>query len=146
MHDDLTATANITINASLAKVWEALINPEVIRRYMFGATVASDWKQGSPITWKGEWKGKPYEDKGRILELRPQARLRYSHFSPLSGVPDLPGNYHNVTVDVSGAQMARPARSPAAPTTTSAASATSRFGRRFGAGMGSVAAAIDAEL
>ena len=101
MHDDLAATANITINAPLAKVWDALIDPEVIRRYMFGATVVSDWKQGSPITWKGEWKGKPYEDKGRILELRPQARLRYSHFSPLSGVPDVPENYHNVTIDVS---------------------------------------------
>jgi uncharacterized protein YndB with AHSA1/START domain len=101
MHDDLTATANITVHASLAKVWDALINPELIKRYMFGATVVSDWKQGSPITWKGEWKGKPYEDKGRVLELQPQARLRYSHFSPLAGVPDLPENYHNVTIDVS---------------------------------------------
>ena len=53
MHDDLTATANITIDASLAKVWDALINPEVIKRYMFGATVVSDWKQGSPITVEG---------------------------------------------------------------------------------------------
>ena len=101
MHDDLTATANITIHASLAKVWDALINPELIKRYMFGATVVSDWKQGSPIIWKGEWKGKPYQDKGVILELKPPSRLRYSHFSPLSGVPDAPENYHNVTIDVS---------------------------------------------
>jgi len=102
MHDDLIATASITIHASLAKVWDALISPELIKRYMFGTTVVSDWKQGSSITWKGEWKGKPYEDKGRILELRPKARLRYSHFSPMAGLPDLLENYHSVTVDVSG--------------------------------------------
>ena len=56
---------------------------------------------GSPIAWKGEWKGKPFEDKGRILELRPEERLRYSHFSPLSGAPDKPENYHQVTIDLS---------------------------------------------
>jgi uncharacterized protein YndB with AHSA1/START domain len=101
MNDDLTAKANVTIHAPIAKVWDALVNPQVIKRYMFGATAVSDWKEGSPIAWKGEWKGKPFEDKGRILELRPQERLRYSHFSPLSGAPDKPENYHQVTIDLS---------------------------------------------
>jgi uncharacterized protein YndB with AHSA1/START domain len=67
---------------------------------MFGATVVSDWKVGSPIAWKGEWKGKPFEDKGRILEVQREKRLRYSHFSPLSGVLDRPENYHTVTIEV----------------------------------------------
>ena len=101
MNDDLTAKANVTIHAPIAKVWDALVNPQVIKRYMFGATAVSDWKEGSPIAWKGEWKGKPFEDKGRILELRPQERLRYSHFSPLSGAPDKPENYHQVTIELS---------------------------------------------
>ena len=100
MNDDLTAKADITIHAPIAKVWDALVNPELIKRYMFGATVVSDWKEGSPIAWKGEWKGKPYEDKGRILELRSQRRLQYSHFSPLSGAPDRPESYHKVTIDL----------------------------------------------
>ena len=100
MNEDLTAKADVTIHAPIAKVWDALVNPELIKRYMFGTTVVSDWKEGSPISWKGEWKGKPYEDKGRILELRPQERLRYSHFSPLSGAPDRPESYHNVTIDL----------------------------------------------
>lgn len=101
MNEDLTAKATITIHAPIAKVWDALINPQVIKHYMFGATAVSDWKEGSPIAWKGEWKGKPFEDKGRILELRSERRLRYSHFSPLSGAPDKPENYHQVTIDLS---------------------------------------------
>jgi uncharacterized protein YndB with AHSA1/START domain len=101
MNKDLTAKANVTIHAPIAKVWDALVNPQVIKRYMFGAIAVSDWKVGSPIAWKGEWKGKPFEDKGRILELRPEERLRYSHFSPLSGTPDKPENYHQVTIELS---------------------------------------------
>lgn len=101
MNEDLIAKAQVTIHAPIAKVWDALVNPEVIKRYMFGATAVSDWKEGSPIVWKGEWKGKPFEDKGRILEFRPEERLRYSHFSPLSGAPDKPENYHQVTIDLS---------------------------------------------
>ena len=101
MNKDLTAKANVTIHAPIAKVWDALVNPQVIKRYMFGAIAVSDWKVGSPIAWKGEWKGKPFEDKGRILELRPEERLRYSHFSPLSGAPDKPENYHQVTIELS---------------------------------------------
>jgi uncharacterized protein YndB with AHSA1/START domain len=101
MNEDLIAKASVTIQAPLGKVWDALVNPQLIRRYMFGATVVSDWKEGSPIAWKGEWKGKPFEDKGRILEVRPEKRLRYSHFSPLSGAPDQPDNYHQVTIELS---------------------------------------------
>jgi uncharacterized protein YndB with AHSA1/START domain len=101
MIEDLVAKADVTIHASPADVWNALVNPSVIKQYMFGATVESDWKTGSPIAWRGEWKGKPYEDKGRILEIVPQQRLKYSHFSPLSGAPDAPENYHNVTIDLS---------------------------------------------
>ncbi len=102
MDKKLVATASISINASPGKVWQALVNPEDIRQYMFGTTVVSDWHEGSPIIWKGEWQGKPYQDKGTILQLKPQRILQYSHFSPLSGVADVPENYHTVTVELSG--------------------------------------------
>lgn len=68
------ARATATMNAPVSWVWDALVNPDVIKRYMFGTTVRSEWKEGSPITWKGEWKGKPYEDKGVILRLEPKRR------------------------------------------------------------------------
>ena len=106
MTGDLVAKSTATIKAPLARVWDALVNPAVIKRYMFGATVVSDWKKGSPITWSGEWKGKPYEDKGRILDVEPQHRLKYSHFSPLTGEPDVAENYHNVTIELSEADGA----------------------------------------
>jgi hypothetical protein len=46
---------------------------------------------------RGEWQGKPYEDKGTILRFEPPAVLVHSHWSPASGVADLPENYQEVT-------------------------------------------------
>lgn len=100
MDKKLVAKASTTIQAPVAKVWDALVTPATIRQYMFGTTVASDFKKGSPITWKGEWQGKKYEDKGVILDLQPKKKLAYSHFSPLAGLPDKPENYHNVTIEL----------------------------------------------
>jgi len=68
---------------------------------MFGTDVVSNWKQGSPVVWKGDYQGKKYEDKGVILKLEPGRTLQYSHFSPLSGKPDVPENYHTVTMELS---------------------------------------------
>ena len=96
--NDLIATAQASIAASNDKVWDALTNPDTIKKYMFGTTVSSDWKSGSPITWKGEWKGKAYEDKGEIKQIKPKSFLQYTHFSPLAGEPDVPENYHTVTI------------------------------------------------
>lgn len=94
------AKAETTIDTSPDKVWNALTDPEMIRKYMFGTNVNSEWKEGARITWKGEWEGKQYEDKGKILIMEPKKKLQYSHFSPLSGVADVPENYHIVTIDL----------------------------------------------
>jgi uncharacterized protein YndB with AHSA1/START domain len=94
----LVANAQTSIEASVDKVWDALINPEIIKKYMFGTTVSSDWKNGSDITWTGEWKGKAYEDKGKIKQIKPKTLIQYTHYSPLTGEPDLPENYHTVTI------------------------------------------------
>jgi uncharacterized protein YndB with AHSA1/START domain len=102
MNMNLIARASITINAPVTKVWDALVEPEAIKQYMFGTNVVTDWRVGSPITWKGEWQGKSYEDKGVILRFEPTRILQYSHFSPLSGLADKPENYHTVTIELSG--------------------------------------------
>ena len=99
MPHGLTATATITIAADRSRVWQAFVDPAAIKEYMFGTTVRTEWTPGSPITWSGEWNGKPYEDKGTIIECRPGDRLAYTHFSPLTGAEDVPENYHTVTVD-----------------------------------------------
>ncbi len=101
MSQNLIAKASINIDASSKKVWDALVNPQSIKQYMFGTNVVSDWHEGSPIFWRGEWQDKPYEDKGTILQFKPGQKIQYSHFSPLSGVPDKPENYHTVTVELS---------------------------------------------
>jgi uncharacterized protein YndB with AHSA1/START domain len=100
MNTHLIARASATINAPRDKVWKALVDPAAIKQYMFNTNVVSDWKEGSPIVWKGEWKGKTYEDKGVILQFNPERALQYSHFSPLSGLPNKPENYHTVTIEL----------------------------------------------
>ncbi|HET9202842.1 MAG TPA: SRPBCC family protein [Acidimicrobiia bacterium] len=99
---DHVATASTVVEAPKEEVWEALTDPDLISRYMFGTEVSTDWEVGSPITWKGEWDGRSYQDKGTILELKPRRLLRYSHFSPLSGMADSPENYHTVTIEIAG--------------------------------------------
>lgn len=101
MDNNLIASASVTINATRAEVWNALVNPEAIKQYMFGTNVVTDWREGSPIIWKGEWQGKSYEDKGVVLQFKPGRTIQYSHFSPLSGLPDKQENYHTVTIELS---------------------------------------------
>ena len=97
---DHVATAETEINSSRAQVWAALTDPEQIKQYMFGSQVVTDWKQGSPIVWKGEYEGKKYEDKGEIVEIEPEQRLKLTHFSPLSGAEDRPENYHTLVYEL----------------------------------------------
>jgi uncharacterized protein YndB with AHSA1/START domain len=97
---DYVATADTVISASPAQVWNALTDPEQIKKYMFGTDVETDWRQGSSITWKGEYEGKAYEDKGEIVEVVPERRLKVTHFSPLSGQDDVPENYHTLTYEI----------------------------------------------
>ena len=100
MSNQLLATASILTTASREKVWDALINPDAIKQYMFGTTVTTGWREGKPITWKGEWEGKPYEDKGIVLLVEPEYSLHYTHYSPMEGLPDVPENYHTVKIDL----------------------------------------------
>jgi uncharacterized protein YndB with AHSA1/START domain len=101
MKDKFVAQATTTIHAPASKVWDAITKPELIKQYLFDTDVISDWKVGSPITYKGEWEGKPFEDKGKILKLEHEKLLMSTHWSPLSGVPDSPENYHTVTYTLS---------------------------------------------
>jgi uncharacterized protein YndB with AHSA1/START domain len=96
----IVAKAQIDVAAPASKVWHALTDPALIAKYFFGSQVETDWKPGSPIVWKGVYKGKPFEDKGEILDVEPNRLLRMTHFSPLSGQPDRPENYHTLTYEL----------------------------------------------
>ncbi|GAA3517580.1 hypothetical protein GCM10022263_01570 [Nocardioides daeguensis] len=95
-----SARAEVKISAAPGQVWRALTEPDQIRAYLFGAQVDTSWEPGSPITWRGEYDGRPFEDKGEVLEVEPGRRLVMTHFSPLTGKPDRPENYHRVTWSV----------------------------------------------
>lgn len=62
MNHSLIAKAQVKINAPIARVWDALVNPDLIRQYMAGTNAVSDWKEGAPIVWRGVWEGKPYNE------------------------------------------------------------------------------------
>jgi uncharacterized protein YndB with AHSA1/START domain len=96
------AKKTVSIDAPKAQVWDALTKPEQVKEYMHGTNLSTDWKVGSPISWRGEWKGKSYEDKGKVLEVEPQKRLTYTHWSPMGGSEDKPENYHTVTYELAG--------------------------------------------
>jgi uncharacterized protein YndB with AHSA1/START domain len=100
MKGSFVAEISITINASVDAVWQALTDPEKVKVYMHGAQQETDWKVGSPVTWKGEWKGERYEDKGEVLAVDPGTLLRTTHWSPMGGTEDKPENYHTVTYEL----------------------------------------------
>ncbi|HEV8338489.1 MAG TPA: SRPBCC family protein [bacterium] len=101
MNQTFIARAEVSINAPRANVWEALTRPELIKQYLFGTDVTTDWRVGSPITYRGEWEGKAYEDKGRVVRVEPERVLVSTFWSSLSGLPDVPENYKTVTYELS---------------------------------------------
>ena len=100
MTKELKANARTTIHAPASKVWQALTDPALIKQYLFGTDTVTDWKKGSPITYSGVYEGKPYQDKGRVIDIVPEKLLHTTHYSPMSGKEDKPENYHNVIYEL----------------------------------------------
>lgn len=97
MSNKLTAKTQITVHAPPTKVWAALTKPELVKQYMMGADVASDWKVGSPLVYTGSYQGKTFKEKGVIKQIEPNKLLQATHFSESSGKEDKPENYALVT-------------------------------------------------
>jgi uncharacterized protein YndB with AHSA1/START domain len=89
-----------TVKAPPLAVWKALTTASTLKQFFFGSDISTDWRVGSPIRFRGEWKGKAYEDKGSIQTFDEAKRLAFTHWSPLSGMDDRPENYHIVAFDI----------------------------------------------
>lgn len=89
-----------TIKAPVSKVWKALTDPGIVKQYFFGSDLVTDWKPGSAIFFQGAYEGKPYKDKGTVLEYTADKSLSYSYLSSWSGMDDKPENYLIVTYQV----------------------------------------------
>lgn len=102
--EPLIVKSVITIDASAAQVWDALVNPEKTKVYMFGCETVSDWKIGSSLLWKGSYEGKEMVFvKGNILQIEPQNVLVYTTIDPNSTIDDVSENYLNVKYTISEA-------------------------------------------
>jgi uncharacterized protein YndB with AHSA1/START domain len=93
---DITTMQAVTIDAAIDDVWKALTTPSAIEQWFFGVQTETDWQPGNTIVHTGEWQGKPYQDKGTILRIEPPTLLVHTHWSPMSGLPDLPENYEEI--------------------------------------------------
>lgn len=92
---------DIEINAPATKVWDALVNPEQTKKYMFGCEALSDWQVGSPLLWKGTYEGKEMVFvKGHIVDIKPERFLAYTVFDPNSSLEDIPQNYLTITYEL----------------------------------------------
>jgi uncharacterized protein YndB with AHSA1/START domain len=94
---DLRTSSSIWIDAPVGEVWKAITTPELIKRWFFGVDTETDWRPGSALIHRGEWQGRPYEDRGTILRIEPPTLLLHDHWSEVSGLPDEPENYQEVT-------------------------------------------------
>ncbi|HEX4340944.1 MAG TPA: SRPBCC family protein [Polyangiaceae bacterium] len=97
MEHNHVAKTQITVHAPPAKVWDALTKPELIKQYLMGADVHTDWKVGSPLEYTGSYQGKPFKEKGTIKKVEKNKVLQATHFSTTSGKEDKPENYALVT-------------------------------------------------
>jgi uncharacterized protein YndB with AHSA1/START domain len=99
MSQPLIVKDTITFRAPAAKVWNAFTNPEETKKYMFGCEALSDWKEGSPLIWKGTFNGvELVAVKGTIKKIQPGKYLEYTVIDPNNPkIPDLPENYLTIT-------------------------------------------------
>jgi uncharacterized protein YndB with AHSA1/START domain len=92
------------ITTTPERLWQALTDPAFTGRY-WGATFATDWREGSPMTW--DMLGLRFESPEQVvLESDPPRRLSYSWHT---FTPELVGSL-NLSEEV-GARLAAESRS-----------------------------------
>ncbi|HEY7202572.1 MAG TPA: metalloregulator ArsR/SmtB family transcription factor [Candidatus Dormibacteraeota bacterium] len=74
------------IRTTPERLWEAITDGAVTRRYFYGAVVRSTFRVGDPITYGDE--GQPPTQEGTILEADPPRRLVYSFTTTRTGDPE----------------------------------------------------------
>lgn len=98
--EKLTVNVQVKFKAPIAKVWQGLTDPTMVKEYFFGTDLQSSWRVGEPIKFSGEWNGHKYEDHGIILDIDPGTFVKYSYWGSMSGTEDKPENYANITYNL----------------------------------------------
>jgi uncharacterized protein YndB with AHSA1/START domain len=100
MAQSFSSRKSVVINAPVSDVWKALTDPALIKQYYMGIDAIGKWQEGNTIIFKGEWKGKKVEGKGKVLQLEDERLLKHSYWSNFSGLEDKPENYHIITYEL----------------------------------------------
>ena len=83
MAQKLTVEKNITIEADISSVWNALTDPVVTKQYFLNCEAISDWNTGDPIIFKMLSEGKEVIPvKGLIVRIKKGEFLEYTCFAP----------------------------------------------------------------
>ena len=101
-----TNISTIKISAPIEKVWAALTDPELIKKWQYGSVVSTDWKPGSQIRFRTEWEGQVFEQWGTVKEIVPFKLIKYSLFAPRPGMEDKPENYFMMSYILTGSDGA----------------------------------------
>ena len=101
MKNTIIAKTSVSVDATPGQVWKALTTPALIKQYLMGTEVSSDWEVGSAINYTGEYKGRKYHDKGVIKIMDPGKTFQSTYLSSMSGKEDEPENYNLVTYNIS---------------------------------------------
>ena len=97
MKNNLIAETSISVDATPKQVWKVLTTPKLVKKFLMGTDVSTDWKEGSTINYNGEYEGKKYHDKGVIKKIEPEKILQTTYWSSMVGKEDKPENYNLVT-------------------------------------------------
>jgi uncharacterized protein YndB with AHSA1/START domain len=95
-----TSDAIVRIAAPARKVWLALTMPDLVKQWQYGSDLLTTWEVGAPITFRNEWNGQLFEQKGNVLEFLPESRLKYSLFFPRPDLQDIPEHYFFMTYEL----------------------------------------------
>ena len=93
----VTNISTIKINASIQKVWDTITKPALVKLWQYGSDLLTTWEIGSDIKFITEWEGKLFEQRGKVLEMRPNELVKYSLFAPGPDLEDKPENYFIMT-------------------------------------------------
>jgi len=85
-----------SISAPASAVWKAMQAGAMFP----GTEIETDWKIGHPITFKGEWQGKSFTDRGEIQTLSEGRELSFTHWSDNEGSGRRPASYHLVKYEL----------------------------------------------
>ena len=90
----------VKIVAPARKVWLALTVPELVKQWQYGSELQTTWEVGSSITFRNEWNGQVFEQKGSVIEFLPPTRLKYSLFFPRPDLQDIPDHRFFMTYEL----------------------------------------------